>query len=126
MFRRLATLALLLPLSAALAQQDTKPLEKATNNKTEKKADAKPADAKKATAKKTDDTDPIIVRTQLPRGWKSLALSDRQKKQIYATRAKYAARRQKLLEQIEQLKEEEMESLQELLTPAQRQQLQKK
>lgn len=129
MFRKLTALAALLSLSAFLAAQQEskpldKPLEKATNNKTDKKTEAKPAEAKKTIAKKTEEPDLVIVRTQLPRGWKSLALSERQKKQIYAARAKFAAKKQALLDQIEQLKEEEMETLNKLLTPAQRQQLQ--
>ncbi len=66
---------------------------------------------------------PVIVKSQLPRGWKALGLTDKQKKEVLTTRAKFAARRQALEEQIKALKAEEMEALTKLLTEAQRSRL---
>lgn len=68
----------------------------------------------------------VIVKSQLPRGWKSLGLTDKQKKEVLTTRAKYAARRQALEEQIRSLKVEEMSACEKLLTDAQRSQLKAK
>jgi hypothetical protein len=111
----LVSLVSLLSLSSPAQQpkQVDKPLEKTASKKTEPPA-----------ADKKDQTPPVVViRSQLPRGWKALNLSDKQKKAIYSTRAQFAAKRQALLDQLERLKEEESEALNKLLTDAQRQQL---
>src|SRR5690242_10290114 len=73
--------------------------------------------------KKKEDAAPVIVRAQLPRGWKALGLTDKQKKDVLTTRAKYSAKRQALLEQIQKLKDEEMQECEKLLTASQKQRL---
>ncbi|HEY7154849.1 MAG TPA: hypothetical protein VH575_12880 [Gemmataceae bacterium] len=101
--RKTVSVAVLLAcLSLAVAQQQTTKEDK-------KKADEAPA--------------PIVVKTSLPRGWKSLGLSDKQKQQVLTTRARFAVRRKTLEEQIKALKDEEMTALEKLLTDAQRQRL---
>ena len=50
-------------------------------------------------------------------------MTDTQKKEVLTTRAKYAVKRQKLEEQLKALKAEEMESLEKILTDAQKQRL---
>jgi hypothetical protein len=78
---------------------------------------------RKEDAKKPDEPAPVIVKGQLPRGWKALGLTDEQKKKVLTTRAKFAAKRQALEEQIKALKAEEMTALEKLLTDAQKQRL---
>jgi hypothetical protein len=63
----------------------------------------------------------VIVKTQLPQGWKALGLTDKQKKEILTTRARFAARREALQEQLKALKDEEMTALEKLLTDSQKQ-----
>ncbi|HEY7426591.1 MAG TPA: hypothetical protein VH682_20315 [Gemmataceae bacterium] len=70
--------------------------------------------------KKPDEPAPLIVKAQLPRGWKTLGLTDKQRKEILTTRAKFAAKRQALEEQIKALKTDEMEALTKILTQGQR------
>ena len=81
---------------------------------------AAPQSPKQEDKKKKDEPAPIIVRVQLPRGWKALGLSDKQKKDVLTTRAKYAAKRQALEEQIKKLKDEEMQECEKILTEGQK------
>ncbi len=126
MLKKSAVLLSLVSLSSLLAlAQEQKPLDKPLEKATTKSA--KPAEKKAeppaADDEKTETKTVVIPRGQLPRGWKALNLSDKQKKAVYATRAKFAAKRQALLDQLEKLKDEEMEALTKLLTESQRQQL---
>jgi len=118
MFKRIAAAVLssfVSLLSLLALAQEPKQLDKpATKSKTEPPA----ADAKAETPAPV-----VVIRSQLPKGWKSLGLSEKQKKAIYSTRAQYAAKRQALLDQLEALKKEEEESLNKILTDAQRRQL---
>jgi hypothetical protein len=75
---------------------------------------------------KKDSPAVIVVKSQLPRGWKALGLTAKQRSEILTTRAKYAAKRQALEEQIRLLKTEEATALEKLLTPAQRDRLNEK
>jgi hypothetical protein len=99
MYRRILSLTVLLALALAAMAQD-KPLKE---------------------DKKTEE--PVVIKASLPKGWKSLGLTDTQKKEVLTTRAKYAVKRQKLEEQLKALKAEEMESLEKILTDAQKQRL---
>jgi hypothetical protein len=65
----------------------------------------------------------VAVRASLPKGWKALGLTDKQKQDVLKTRAQYTAKRQALEEQIKALKTEEMTALEKLLTDAQKQRL---
>ncbi|HWG41526.1 MAG TPA: hypothetical protein VN688_01985 [Gemmataceae bacterium] len=76
--------------------------------------------------KKADEPAVVIVKSQLPRGWKALGLSAKQRTEILSTRAKYAAKRQALEEQIKALKVEEMTACEKVLTDAQRNLLKEK
>jgi hypothetical protein len=100
-----AALAVVLALTATIAAQEK------TTKKDDKKA-AEPAI--------------VIVKSQLPRGWKSLGLTAKQKTDVLTTRAKFAAKRQALEEQIKTLKAEEMTACEKLLTDAQRDRLKEK
>jgi hypothetical protein len=82
------------------------PLWAVAQDKTTKKADEQPA--------------PVVVKSQLPKGWKALGLSDQQKKNVYVLRAKYAAKRQALEEQLKALKDEETKALEGVLTEGQK------
>jgi hypothetical protein len=81
---------------------------------------ATPQSPKEDDKKKKDEPAPIVVRAQLPTGWKTIGLSDKQKKEILSARAKYAAKRQALMEQIQKLKDEEMQECEKLLTDGQK------
>jgi flagellar basal body-associated protein FliL len=84
-------------------------------------AQDKAADKKEETKK--DDPNVVIVKGQLPKGWKSLNLTEKQKTDILKTRAKYAVKRQTLEDQLKALKTEEQEALEKLLTDVQKQHL---
>jgi hypothetical protein len=101
--RKLGVLTVLLALPLLAVGQ-----EKTTKQYT-KKADEAPA--------------PVIVRSQLPKGWKALGLTDKQKKEVLTTRARFVVKRKALEEQIKALKDEEMTALEKLLTDAQRSRL---
>ncbi len=113
MYQRTAILTIALLIAGVALAADDKDTKKSG------KPDSVPVASKKA----DEPTPTIVARAQLPRGWKSLGLTDKQKKQILSTRTQYAAKHQALLEQLEKLKTEEMESLNNLLTDAQRQRL---
>jgi hypothetical protein len=81
---------------------------------------------KTASPKKTEEPAVIVVKSQLPRGWKALGLSPKQRTEILTTRARYTAKRLALEEQIKALKLEEMTACEKLLTPAQRDRLNEK
>ena len=83
---------------------------------------AAPQSPKQEDKKKKDEPAPIIVPApRLPTGWgKALGLSDKQKKDILATRVKYAAKRQALMEQLQKLKDEEMQACEKFLTDGQK------
>ena len=72
---------------------------------------------------KKEEPTVVAVRATLPRGWKGLGLTDKQKQEILKTRAQYAAKRHALEEQIKALKTEEMTVLEKHLTDAQKQRL---
>lgn len=67
-----------------------------------------------------EDKDPIIVKAQLPRYFKQLGLSDKQKKDIYLIQAKYAAEVKKLNDQITALKEQGKADVENVLTVTQK------
>ncbi|HTU19372.1 MAG TPA: hypothetical protein VMG10_15030 [Gemmataceae bacterium] len=81
---------------------------------------AAPQSQKQEDKKKKDEPAPVIVRAQLPRGWGKLGLTTKQKRDVYATRAKYAAKRQALQEQLRKLTEEEMQECEKILNDAQK------
>ena len=81
---------------------------------------AAPQSPKQDDKKKKDAPAPVVVRVQLPRGWGKLGLTDKQRKAVYATRGKYAAKRKALEEQIQKLKDEEMQECEKLLTDGQK------
>jgi hypothetical protein len=72
---------------------------------------------------KKEEPTVVAVRASLPKGWKALGLTDKQKTEVLNARAKYAAKRRALEEQIKALKAEEMTALEKLLTDAQKQRL---
>jgi len=76
--------------------------------------------------KKADEPAVVIVKSQLPRNWKSLGLTDAQRKTILTTRAKYQAKRLALEERIKELKTEEQDALLKILTESQRSRLKEK
>lgn len=69
---------------------------------------------------KKTDKEPVIVKAQLPRYYRQLGLSDKQKSMIYQARAKYAPQIEKLTQQIAALKEREKTDVENVLTPAQK------
>jgi hypothetical protein len=69
---------------------------------------------------KTKDKEPIIVKASLPRYFKQLGLSDKQKKMVYKVRATYAAKIDDLQKQIDALKDQEKADLDNVLTDAQK------
>ena len=70
---------------------------------------------------KKTDKEPIIVRAQpLPRYFKQLGLSDKQKNSIYSIQAKYSAEIKKLNEQIAALKEQSKADVENVLTAGQK------
>jgi hypothetical protein len=69
---------------------------------------------------KKTEKEPIIVKAQLPRYYKQLGLSTKQRNDIYKIRGKYAAEIEKLTQQINALKEQEKTDLENVLTAAQK------
>ena len=69
---------------------------------------------------KKTDKEPVIVKAQLPRYYKQLGLSAKQKKDIYLIRGRAAAKIDELQQQITALKEKEKEDLEKVLTVAQK------
>ena len=69
--------------------------------------------------KKTDN-ETVIVRPQLPRNFKQLLLSDKQKNSVYKIRAKYPVEIKKLNEQIAALRDKERVELENVLTAVQK------
>ena len=70
---------------------------------------------------KKTEKEPIIVRAQpLPRYFKQLGLSDKQKNSIYSIQAKYSAEIKKLNEQIAALKEQSKADVENVLTAGQK------
>jgi hypothetical protein len=72
---------------------------------------------------KKAEKEPVIVKAQLPRYFKQLGLSDKQKKEIYLIQAKYAVEIKKLNEQIDALKEKSKADVENILTNAQKSRL---
>jgi hypothetical protein len=62
----------------------------------------------------------IIIRGQLPRYFKQLGLSDKQKKDVYLIQDKYAKEVKKLNEQIAALKEQGKVDMENVLTAGQK------
>lgn len=81
---------------------------------------AAPQSPKQDDKKKKDAPAPVVVRVRLPNGWGKLGLTAKQRKEVYATRAKYAAKRQALEEQLRKLREEEMQECEKVLTDPQK------
>jgi hypothetical protein len=69
---------------------------------------------------KKTDREPIVVKAQLPRYFKQLGLSDKQKKTIYKIRGQYAVKIDELQQQIVALKEKEKSDVANVLTAAQK------
>jgi hypothetical protein len=69
---------------------------------------------------KNDDKEPVIIKATLPRHYRSLGLSDKQKKNVYTVKARYTAKIEELQRQIDALKAEENTELEKLLTDAQK------
>jgi len=84
---------------------------------------AAPQSPKKDDKKKDEPARVIIVGNRLPTGWKALGLSAKQRKEVLLTMGKYAAKRQALMEQIQKLKEEEMQECEKILTKTQKDRL---
>ncbi len=74
---------------------------------------------KKAEDKKTEK-EPVVVKSQLPRYFKQLGLSDAQRKDIYKIRGKYQEKIEELQRQIAALKEQEKTDLDNILSDAQK------
>ena len=80
----------------------------------------------KTTAKQPakDKAEPVIVtKSSLPKYYKSLGLSEKQKRDVYKVRATYAAELAKLKEAMEALRLKETEDTDAILTEAQRSRL---
>jgi hypothetical protein len=73
--------------------------------------------------KKSAEPEPIVISKQLPRGWKTLGLTEKQKKEVYRVRAAFAAKLQKLEEAKKALRLKESADLEAILTEAQRSRL---
>ena len=70
--------------------------------------------------KKTDTKEPVIISKTLPRYYRQLGLSDKQKDNIYKVRASYAVKIKELQNQINELKGKEKGDLEKILTAAQK------
>ncbi len=64
--------------------------------------------------------EPIKFRGQLPAGWKKLGLDDTQKSKIYSIREDYRGRIAQLEKKIKELRLEERQELEKVLTDAQK------
>ncbi len=69
---------------------------------------------------KKTEKEPVIVKAQLPRYFKQLGLSDKQKKDIYLIQAKYAVEIKKLNDQIAALKDQSKVDVENVLTAGQK------
>jgi hypothetical protein len=70
--------------------------------------------------KKGDSKEPIVVRARLPANYNKLGLSDKQKKEIYKIRGKYALKLEELQQQIAALRDQEKTDVEKVLTEAQK------
>lgn len=70
--------------------------------------------------KKTDSKEPVFVKTQLPRYYRQLGLSDKQKKSIYKIRYAYALKLAELQRQLKELRAKEKDELESVLTAGQK------
>jgi hypothetical protein len=77
-------------------------------------------DKKVGQDKKPDEKDPIIIKRQLPKNFSKLGLTDKQKKEVYKIRAKYAAKIEELNKQLKELKGKEKTDTENVLTAAQK------
>lgn len=69
---------------------------------------------------KPGEKEPIFVKApRLPTGYSKLGLSDKQKKEIFKIRLRYAEERERLSEQLKALKGKEDTDLEKVLTKAQ-------
>jgi hypothetical protein len=105
--KSLFALAVLLTALSLAAAQDKPDAKKATPDKPAAKTDA-------------PEKEPVIVKASMPRYYKSLGLSDKQKKAVFKVRADYAAKLADLQRQLEALKDQEKADLENVLTDAQR------
>jgi hypothetical protein len=69
------------------------------------------------------EPEPIVISKQLPRGWKTLGLTEKQKKEVYKVRAAFAVKIEKLQEEMKALRLKEAADLEAILTEAQRSRL---
>lgn len=72
---------------------------------------------------KKTDKEPILVTKRLPTNYKSLGLTKKQQNEIYKIQAKYAAQRQELQRKLDELKEQEKDDYENVLTAAQKERL---
>jgi hypothetical protein len=70
--------------------------------------------------KKTDSKEPVFISKTLPRYYRQLGLSDKQKENIYKVRASYAVKIKELQNQIKELQGKEKGELEKVLTAAQK------
>jgi hypothetical protein len=70
--------------------------------------------------KKGDSKEPIVVRARLPANYNKLGLSDKQKKEVYKIRGKYAIKLEELQQQIAALRDQEKADVEKVLTEAQK------
>jgi hypothetical protein len=70
--------------------------------------------------KKGDSKDPIVVTKRLPANFSKLGLTDKQKKEIYRIRGKYAVRLEELQQKLAALKDQEKAEVEKVLTEAQK------
>jgi hypothetical protein len=73
---------------------------------------------------KKSDKEPIVVRATLPRHYSQLGLTPKQRNEIYKIRGKYAAEIQELYQKISDLRDQEKEACEKVLTKAQKERLQ--
>jgi len=70
-----------------------------------------------------DKKAPIVVKVSLPRYYSQLGLTPKQRNEIYKIRGKYAAEIQELYQKISDLRDQEKEECEKVLTAAQKSRL---
>jgi hypothetical protein len=85
----------------------------------DKKSDEKTEKKKKGDKNETKKTAPVRIKGYLPAGYGKLGLSTEQKQKIYKVRNSYNAKIADLRRQIEQLRKEQREETEKVLTPEQ-------
>jgi len=69
---------------------------------------------------KKDDKTPVKVKGTLPPNWAKLSLSDEQRQKVYSTQAEYRGKIGELEAKIKELKKQEREEMEKVLTDAQK------